>query len=682
MACEKQWEELRSIEAIYDGDTNVVISLPKPWHEEPSSVGSQEMELDAILALEVSEPVTVSATASSESILVQELPLWLHTSLPPEYLNEDSGGSGVPQVTLHAPWLSSQQLRHLECELHRQGWDRQGEHIIFVWIEWLRAQSWEYLKFTSEANAQPSEASDVEQCQKPSPTSHHFVLTLDGFLEVSTWKNTREQEIFVSFQQQCASCNQVLPGSSCALLEACGHVLCSQCLRLTSHLHVASGQSPKCPLPHCRTPIPSTPGQMAQKLQDGDMLHIMGSSLEELVVFCLRCEDLGVDTPVLFSGGGDGTIAGASEACRCYKCDWVFCSVCRSPYHPTEACVAHAGRAARMLRRKPPLSAKSRAAAEAVQAVAPALAITREQANKAAEAAKAAAGTPKKTVAEAKKLENALLKRLKADDQRRLSLLTDGPEFVGVSDTHGVPRDFDNLRWWIWSLHSAQISQSLKGCFEPVRIRPAPLAQEVCKRFMQRVGDYPSHGRVLPAFHGTDASNHSSIFARGLLVPGESNELRVVHGAAHGTGVYTAKVDAAWLSRGFCTKPRMLVCAVLDSDDVRHVGDAMVVRRSTDVVPLFEAFAEDFKGAMRSHALPTRVSLPPRIVPATPAKANKSMQPLRPVTEAKKQGPVSRRLTKTSAKAVELAGDSLENTHKKNSSGFAARLAARTQKRK
>merc|ERR1740116_604551 len=91
-----------------------------------------------------------------------------------------------------------------------------------------------------------------------------------------------------------------------------------------------------------------------------------------------------------------------------------------------------------------------------------------------------------------------------------------------------------------------------------------------------------------PAFHGTDAANHNSIVKRGLLIPGQGNELKVAHGAAHGKGVYTANVDAAWLSRGFCSAPTMLVCAVLQSDAVRHVGDAMVVSKEEHVVPMFE----------------------------------------------------------------------------------------------
>merc|ERR1711865_61526 len=99
--------------------------------------------------------------------------------------------------------------------------------------------------------------------------------------------------------------------------------------------------------------------------------------------------------------------------------------------------------------------------------------------------------------------------------------------------------------------------------------------------------------------------------SRGLLVPGEDNEIRVAHGSAHGKGVYIAKPSNPWLSQGFATRygaNKMLVCGVVDdsknldhvekvgalsmtrkSNDVYHVGDAMVVFDSARVAPLFVA---------------------------------------------------------------------------------------------
>merc|ERR1711988_1867856 len=104
-------------------------------------------------------------------------------------------------------------------------------------------------------------------------------------------------------------------------------------------------------------------------------------------------------------------------------------------------------------------------------------------------------------------------------------------------------------------------------------LSPAPIAKAVHERFLASLAEHNAV-EIRPAFHGTNVVNHKSIFERGLLIPGRGNELKIVHGAVHGQGVYTANVDAAWLSKGFCSDPCMLVCAVLQSQ-VRYAGDAM-----------------------------------------------------------------------------------------------------------
>lgn len=117
------------------------------------------------------------------------------------------------------------------------------------------------------------------------------------------------------------------------------------------------------------------------------------------------------------------------------------------------------------------------------------------------------------------------------------------------------------------------------------------------------------------AFHGTSCDNLSSIYSRGLLIPGSDNDVHVANGSAHGLGVYLANLDAVDLSLGFadskdevCGKRQLglLVCGVLDdaipcprhfgssslsmtacSKSIHHVGDALVVFDHSRVVPLF-----------------------------------------------------------------------------------------------
>jgi len=153
---------------------------------------------------------------------------------------------------------------------------------------------------------------------------------------------------------------------------------------------------------------------------------------------------------------------------------------------------------------------------------------------------------------------------------------------------------------------------SAKSCGS-LTLRPAPVSREVQNRFIEECAETRA-GDVVPAYHGSEATNYDSICERGLLIPGRGNELAIVHGAAHGRGIYTASVDAPSLSMSFCTEPKLLVCGVLDdsldlmpeqescgqflvgarSQSIKHVGDAIVVFNERRVVPLFEAAADQF----------------------------------------------------------------------------------------
>jgi len=147
----------------------------------------------------------------------------------------------------------------------------------------------------------------------------------------------------------------------------------------------------------------------------------------------------------------------------------------------------------------------------------------------------------------------------------------------------------------------------LRRVMGTIHLKPAPISAEVQNRFL----DTGLGGTLRAAYHGTARQSLQSIYNRGLLIPGQGNKLRVKNGQAHGLGIYTARLDAASLSWGFCTAPNawqktMLVCGVRDdaaanatygmgnhrvtreSEDVRHVGSAMVIFDHRRVAPLFE----------------------------------------------------------------------------------------------
>lgn len=222
----------------------------------------------------------------------------------------------------------------------------------------------------------------------------------------------------------------------------------------------------------------------------------------------------------------------------CFRCQWHFCGVCRSPCHPGRSCFSDPSQVVRMSKRRPPL------------------------------------------------LPHLQAKAQEAADEANRSMKQQDREFrVQVRQHCG---DFDDFKQKFLATHGGSITRGLSEQFGAgVSLSATPLAAEVKSRFMQALQE--SAAEIRPAFHGTNSANYQSIFQRGLLIPGHGNELKIVHGAAHGTGIYTANVDAAWLSRGFCSEESMLVCAVVHTSQVRHKGDAMIVGRADLVAPMFLA---------------------------------------------------------------------------------------------
>eukprot|EP00929_Paragymnodinium_shiwhaense_P023033 TRINITY_DN14517_c0_g3_i2.p1 TRINITY_DN14517_c0_g3~~TRINITY_DN14517_c0_g3_i2.p1 ORF type:complete len:674 (+),score=92.14 TRINITY_DN14517_c0_g3_i2:74-2023(+) len=173
-------------------------------------------------------------------------------------------------------------------------------------------------------------------------------------------------------------------------------------------------------------------------------------------------------------------------------------------------------------------------------------------------------------------------------------------------------KSFEAMRSQFLRQHGQVLKKDLESVFEgPVTLKPAPVSSSVQERFLKGL---QSDGELLPGYHGSAAQNYASIYDRGLLIPKPSiNNLQVAHGSAHGNGIYTARVGASILSRGFCDEPKILVCGVVsnaveatgghycgrfqvnaESNLVRHVGDAMVVFDEQRVAPLYEASASEF----------------------------------------------------------------------------------------
>jgi len=166
---------------------------------------------------------------------------------------------------------------------------------------------------------------------------------------------------------------------------------------------------------------------------------------------------------------------------------------------------------------------------------------------------------------------------------------------------------FEDLRSRFLQKYGQQICEKLGCILDKVMLTPTPLAPQVQRRFLKKCSSSQLWAdglpcNLCPAVHGTNAALFESIFARGLLIPGPFNDLRVLHGSVYGNGVYTTNLDHAATSQRYCSVPRMLVCGVLDAGApaIAQYDWGRVIFESCCVAPLFEASSESwYCGAVR-----------------------------------------------------------------------------------
>lgn len=177
------------------------------------------------------------------------------------------------------------------------------------------------------------------------------------------------------------------------------------------------------------------------------------------------------------------------------------------------------------------------------------------------------------------------------------------------------PDSFQDLQQGFLKAYGHRIRAELPG----VKLVPTQVGSQVEQHFLGSMRS--SDVRLQPAYHGTLRKNFDPIQETGLRVPGTGG-VTVANGSAHGVCIYTAKLGASSLSKGFSRDSKdIFVCAVADdksqsdvgqrmgnhmvyseSKNVRHVGDAMVVFNSAKVAPLFIAKTDAGEGTAESHS--------------------------------------------------------------------------------
>jgi len=136
-----------------------------------------------------------------------------------------------------------------------------------------------------------------------------------------------------------------------------------------------------------------------------------------------------------------------------------------------------------------------------------------------------------------------------------------------VEDSTCELASFENMRTEFLKTHCHDLQDAGIG-----HLQPAPIASHVQNRFLEKCNLYGAKTLVL-GYHGTPECNHASIFNEGLLVPGQGNSVRIANGNAHGRGIYIAEKGAEYLSMSFLRgSSKLLVCGVVDNTIVEQAG--------------------------------------------------------------------------------------------------------------
>lgn len=204
---------------------------------------------------------------------------------------------------------------------------------------------------------------------------------------------------------------------------------------------------------------------------------------------------------------------------------------------------------------------------------------------------------------------------VEADHAHRPYSLPQRPSKEARPGKRAILVEFHSFRDAFLHTYRGVICGSLHDVIPDVVLVPTDLGYPQQKRFvtaMRRLLSQSSRLQVLPALHGTKERNFESILGQGFVIPGAGNSMPVKHGSRHGLGIYVANLDAAWLSASFCDKPKLLVCAVLQSTAVHHALDAQVVTCREHIVPLFQAVGKRFDKAFHSKRRLSNSSINPK----------------------------------------------------------------------
>ena len=284
--------------------------------------------------------------AYAECEVRQLPPVQLQLKLPAGY-----PASAPPDFRLFCSWIDVGALSSL-CQSLDDHWEQaEGSAIIYTWVEALRVEVLEFIlkgpgssdraTLTLESSDSCSVEADpraVSECGTPMQTLQDLLLYDKG----------KGLDIWMQQQHVCNVCFSEHPGSHFVLLGGCSHSFCKHCVKAMAQIHVTEGSIAEllCPEVDCRAEI--APSALTQVLDEQgyerwQTLKLRKALTTANLVLCPRCEENGLETPVLPDPVDEEDEA--MPVARCERCGYVFCAKCLSLYHGKEPCLAPEERA-------------------------------------------------------------------------------------------------------------------------------------------------------------------------------------------------------------------------------------------------------------------------------------------------------------------------------------------------
>ena len=306
---------------------------------------------------ETAKPRLNRSVSGFAEVEVQHLPpVQLQLKLPAGYPSSEP-----PDFRLSCSWMDLDSLSAFCRSLDDQWEQAKGSAIIYTWVDVLRQEVLELILKNRGALAGKVfltlKAIDGLPTSDPRAESN-CTDPVQTLLDLLMYDKGKRLDIWSQQQHVCNVCFCEHPGSHFVHLGGCSHAFCKTCVKTMAEIHVNEGSIADlvCPETGCRAEI--APSALMQVLDEPgyerwQTLKLRRALTTANLVLCPRCEEMGMETPVLPDPVSDSDqLASLPPVARCGRCEYVFCATCLSLYHGTEPCLAPEERAQQVAMRR------------------------------------------------------------------------------------------------------------------------------------------------------------------------------------------------------------------------------------------------------------------------------------------------------------------------------------------